>query len=257
VAVSEIATQFFERFDDKRILLIGAGDMGMETLRYLIDAGAKSIRIINRNPARAIELAAHFEAQVKPWEELDQSVADSDLIVSTTSSSTPIMTLDRFKVIRSKVGSRAVLVLDLAVPRDFESTISQLSDVYLFTVDDLQQVCDRNIRARQSEWPKAEQIVEAETDKFLKETAHRGSGPTIRKLREQAEQIKNDELARLLGRLQSRSADEQMVKEVTVAFDRLVNKLLHPPLHALKENADSAHHDSLLDALRRLFQLRD
>ncbi len=257
VAVSEIAADFFERFDDKRILLIGAGDMGMETLRYLVDAGAKSIRVVNRNPERARALAEQFHADVKPWEELDQSLAESDLVVSTTSASEPIMTLERFKALRAKRGSRAVLILDLAVPRDFEKTIADLSDVYLYSVDDLQQVCDRNIQARQQEWPKAEQIVVGEVQRFLGESVHRGSGPTIKKLREQAEGIKQDELQRLLNKLSTRGVDSQMQKEIEISFGRLVNKILHPPLTALRENSDSQHHASLLDALRRLFQIND
>lgn len=257
VAVSEIAADFFEHFDDKRILLIGAGDMGMETLRYLVDAGAKSIRIVNRNQVRAAALAEQFNAEVKPWEQLDQCLAESDLVVSTTSATEPIMSLQRFKAIRNQRGSRAVLILDLAVPRDFDRAIGELSDVYLYSVDDLQQVCDRNIKARQSEWPKAEQIVDAEIVKFLSESVHRSSGPTIKKLREQAEEVKREEFERLLTKLHSRGVDAQTVKEIDIAFGRLVNKILHPPLTALRENSDSTHHASMIDALRKLFQIND
>jgi glutamyl-tRNA reductase len=257
VAVSEIASDFFERFDDKRILLIGAGDMGMETLRYLIDAGANTIRVVNRNASRGIELAERFDAEAKPWEELDQSISESDLIVSTTSSTEPVVSLERFKSIRAHRRPRAVLILDLAVPRDFDPAIADLSDVYLYSVDDLQQVCDRNVRARQQEWPKAEQIVDAEIRRFHSESIHRGSAPTIRRLREQAERIKQEELVRLVGKLQSRGLDQQGEKELAVAFDRLVNKLLHPPLNVLREHSDSTHHANLIDALRRLFQIND
>lgn len=256
VAVSEIASEFFERFDDKRILLIGAGDMGTETLRYLRDAGAEKIRVINRSLSKASELAQPFGAKVEAWENLDKSIAESDLIVSTTSASDPIVRVEQFKAIRSR-RSQAVLILDLAVPRDFEAAIAELPDVYLFTVDDLQQVCDRNILLRQEQWPKAAQIVEQETKRFLTESVHQGSGQTIKKLREQARQIKDDEYARLLAKLQTRGIDEQSQKEIEVAFDRLVNKLLHPPLQSLRDNADSTHHATMLDALRRLFQISD
>ena len=256
VAVSEIATEFFERFDDKRILLIGAGDMGTETLRYLIDAGAQNIRVINRNQQRAHELARQFGATVAAWEDLDHALAASDLIVSTTSSTEPIVRSGHFKAIRSR-GSGAVLILDLAVPRDFEPAIADLPDVYLFSVDDLQQVCDRNIQARQQQWPKAANIVEQETKRFLSESVHQGSGQTIKKLREQAQQIKEEEYQRLLAKLQARGIDEQTQKDLAISFDRLVNKLLHPPLQSLRDNADSSHHATLLDALRRLFQIKD
>ena len=257
VAVSEIASDFFERFDDKQILLIGAGEMGTETLRYLIDAGAKSIQILNRNAERSAELAQQFNAISRPWSELDASMAQSDLIISTTSASQPIVSLEQFRACRAKRSARAVLILDLAVPRDFDSAIAELSDVYLFTVDDLQQVCDKNLQARQQEWPRAERIVDQELQKFLTESVHRNSGVTIRKLREQAELVKGQELERLVSKLKARGLDSQAEKELSIAFDRLVNKLLHPPLQTLREHADSNHHASMLDALRRLFRISD
>lgn len=257
VAVSEIATEFFERFDDKRILLIGAGDMGTETLRYLIDHGAKRITIVNRSKGRAEELAREFGAEVADWDNLYAELVRSDLVVSTTGANRPIVREAEFKHARAQKSTSAILILDLAVPRDFESEIAQLSDVYLFSVDDLQEVCDRNIRARRDEWPKAQKIVEDETQKFLSETAHRGSGSTIKQLRQQVQEIKDEELRRLLAKLESRGLDDAAKRELEVAFDRLVNKLLHPPLQSLRENANSAQHASLLEALRHLFQLKD
>lgn len=256
VAVSEIATEFFERFDDKRILLLGAGDMGTETLRYLIDAGASKITIVNRSRERADTLGKQFGAEVAPWEELYNRIATADLIVSTTGASEPVVQLETFRAARAKQKKGAVLILDLAVPRDFESQIAQLPDVYLYSVDDLQEVCDRNVQARKKEWPKAQEIVEQETQKFLSDSRHRGSGATIKQLREQAESIKQEELKRLTNRPSIREADPELKKDIEIAFDRLVNKLLHPPLQSLREHSDSSSHASLVDALRRLFQLK-
>ncbi|MCA9128296.1 MAG: glutamyl-tRNA reductase [Planctomycetales bacterium] len=256
IAVSEIASEFFERFDDKNILLIGAGEMGEETLRYLVEAGAKNIRIINRNIARSESLATKFSAQISTWDGLTECLAAADLIISTTSSPEPIISLDLFKNSRSR-SAGSVLILDLAVPRDFDASIVQLPDVYLYTVDDLQQVCDRNIRARQTQWPKAERIVNQEVSKFLQESVHRSSGVTIKRLREQADEIKQEELRRLTNRLKQHAVAEQVNKEIEIAFDRLVNKLLHPPLKTLRDSADSTHHATMLESLRRLFQIKE
>lgn len=255
VAVSEIASEFFERFDDKRIVLVGAGEMGSETLRYLVDAGAKHMTIVNRNLERGRELAEAFNARIAPWSELQLQLATADLIVSTTSATEPIVTLDAFKGIWQKRSQRPLLILDLAVPRDFDPRIAQLSEVYLYSVDDLQQVCDRNIELRRAEWPRAERIIEEETKKFLSEMVHRGTGPTIQRLREQADKTKQEELTRLLTRLQAHGMDEYTEREVRQSFERLVNKLLHPPLQSLREQADQPHHATLLDSLRRLFNL--
>jgi glutamyl-tRNA reductase len=255
VAVSEIASEFFERFDDKRIVLVGAGEMGHETLRYLADAGARHLTIVNRNLDRASELAEGFSARVAPWSELDLQLTTADLVVSTTSATEPIVTLESFRAIWQRRSQRPLLILDLAVPRDFDPRIGELSEVYLYSVDDLQQVCDRNIELRRAEWPRAEKIIEEETKKFFGEMIHRGTGPTIQRLREQADRTKQDELSRLLTRLQAHGLDEYTEREIRQSFERLVNKLLHPPLQSLREQADQPHHATLLDSLRRLFNL--
>ncbi|GIX00430.1 MAG: glutamyl-tRNA reductase [Pirellulaceae bacterium] len=257
VAVSEIAAEFFERFDDKRILLIGAGEMGTETLRYLIDAGARRIDITNRSLSKAEQLAREFAARPLCWDDLYAAAASADLVVSTTGASEPVVQVEEFRKARTTHHAGPLLILDLAVPRDVDPQVGQLADVYLYTLDDLQQVCDRNVEARQKEWPKATQIVEQELKKFLAESAHRASGPTIQRLRRQAETIKAEELKRLLSRLEARGVDGQACKEIEQAFDRLVNKLLHPPLKSLRDHADTHHHATLLDALRHLFQLKD
>lgn len=255
VAVSEIASEFFERFDDKRIVLLGAGEMGHETLRYLADSGAKHITLVNRNTERANELASGFNARVARWSDLESQLATADLVVSTTSATEPIVTLETFRGIWQKRSQRPMLILDLAVPRDFDPRIGELSEVYLYSVDDLQRVCDRNIELRRAEWPRAEKIIEEETKKFLSEMVHRGTGPTIQRLRDQADRTKQEELVRLLTRLQSHGMDEYTEREVKQSFERLVNKLLHPPLQSLREQADQPHHATLLDSLRRLFNL--
>ncbi|MEM7474106.1 MAG: glutamyl-tRNA reductase, partial [Planctomycetota bacterium] len=241
----------------KDILLIGAGEMGIETLKYLQDYGAKKISITNRNASRAEEVAKGFQAKTTPWEDIYRNVLQSDLVVSTTGAPEPIVRTQELKAARTQHPSRAVLILDLAVPRDFESEISDLPDTYLYTVDDLHEVCERNIQARKAQWPKAQQIVDEETKKFLAETKHRGGGGTIKQLRDQALEVKEVELDRLLQKLDKSNLDETSKKEIEVAFDRLVNKLLHPPMQSLRENADSSQHASLLEALRRLFQLKD
>ncbi len=261
VAVSEIASEFFERFDDKDILVIGAGEMGTETLKYLVDAGAKHITVLNRNQARAEELARQFGARSHEWSKLGPCVGTADMIVSTTSANEPIMTLEKFREVRGNHRSSAVLILDLAVPRDFDATIATLPDVYLYTVDDLQQVCDRNVQLRQEQWPKALRIVEDEAKSFLAEMIHRGTGPTIQLLRDQADKVKAEVQEWLYGRLQARSLDDQtrgeLERDISKGLDRLVNKLLHPPMQSLRDQATDGNHANLLDALRRLFQLRD
>jgi glutamyl-tRNA reductase len=146
-------------------------------------------------------------------------------------------------------------MLDLAVPRDFDPAIGDFLGVYLYSIDDLHKACEANRRAREKEWPKAQRIIEAETSKFLAEISHRATGPTIQRLRAQANELKGEELKRLLNKLSE--VDERTREEIQRSFDRLVNKLLHPPLESLRDEAESGSHHGLLDALKRLFQLKD
>ena len=255
VAVSELATQIFERFDDKSILVIGAGEMADETLTYLRAHGATQIRLINRTRERAEALASKFQATVHPWEELLDRLAEADMVVSTTGASQPIVTLDDYRAIERRREQRILFVLDLAIPRDFDPAIGDSLNVFLYSVDDLQAQCAKNLAARRKELPKAEKIVTGEARRFMGDLGHRASVPTIRQLKDKAEEIKRQELERLLHRLEG--MDEKGRDEIRYAFDRLVAKILHPPLESLRDEATEETGHVLVDAVRRLFQLRD
>ncbi|MDA1179624.1 MAG: NAD(P)-binding domain-containing protein, partial [Planctomycetota bacterium] len=246
---------FFDRLDDKRVLLIGAGEMGQETLRYLTEAGARHVTVMNRNIERAEQLASQLGAVVADWDSLVDQLSEADLVVSTTGAAQPIVTSDMYRSVSRRRHQRPLFVLDLAVPRDFAADLGEFSSVYLYSLDDLQAVCEMNRKSRQAEWPQAERIIESETVRFMTELQHRDSAPTIRRFREQAELAKDRELRRLWNRLEKVSEADQ--REITRSFDRLVNKLLHPPLESLRDEARQGNTAGLLDALKRLFQLHD
>jgi glutamyl-tRNA reductase len=256
VAVADFAKQFFERFDDKQIVVIGAGEMGEETVRYLIDEGAQHITIVNRNPERARDLARRLCGKVAPWQELHRLLVEADLVVSTTGATEPIVRLEEFRRIDAERSQQPLFVLDLAVPRDFDPAIGDLLGVYLYSVDDLQKTCEANRQAREREWPKAERIIEEETARFMAELIHRSTGPTIRRLQQLANEMIDDELRRLFNKL-GNDLNERSRQEITHSIKRLVNKLLHPPLESLRDEAQRGTHHGLLDALKRLFQIHD
>jgi glutamyl-tRNA reductase len=253
VAVADFAKQFFERFDDKKIVVIGAGEMGEETLRYLIDEGARQITVVNRSEERAAQLAQRFSGLTATWDSLYQQLVVGDIIVSTTGATEPIVSAAEFKKVIHQRNQRPLLILDLAVPRDFEPAIADLLGVYLYSIDDLRATCEANGRAREKDWPKAERIIDEETIRFMGELHHRATGPTIRRLKAQADSIKAEELARLLNKLTD--IDAQNRAEIEHAFERLVGKLLHPPLESLRDEAKKGTSQGLVEALKRLFQL--
>ena len=257
VAVGEVATEIFDNLADKRILLCGAGEMGQETLRYLKGAGATDICVINRSYERAVSVAKAFDASSDLWDSLEHQMMDADLVIGTTSATEPILDLETFQPVHARRGHRLLLILDLAVPRDFDTRLGELANVYLYGIDDLASACDRNQREREKEWPKAKGIISEETNKFMQALNHRATGPVIQRLREQAHQLKQDELQRLINKLALEDTDPGSIKEIEKSFDRLINKLLHPPLASIRDDAAEGHSKGLLEALRQLFNLGD
>lgn len=247
------AREIFETFADKKILVIGAGEMGQDTLLYLKDDGARDIRIVNRNTQRAEELAERLGGTPHAWNELHRLLVEADLVVSTTGATEPIVTAQTFKAIERERYQRPLVIIDLAVPRDFDPAIANYPGIYLYSIDDLQGACEANRRAREREWPAAERIIQEETARFMTELHHRATGPTIKRLKERADEIKIEELARLMNKLPS--VDDRSREEICRAFDRLVNKLLHPPLESLRDEAARGAPHGLVEALKRLFRL--
>jgi glutamyl-tRNA reductase len=255
VAVGDFARVIFERFDDKRVLVIGAGEMAEETLRYLHDAGARQITVINRSHERAVSLAKRCGGSAAAWDELDRLLVAADLVVSTTGAPQPIVTRERYRGIEIGRFQRPIFILDLAVPRDFDPTISDFLGVYLYSVDDLAAACERNRQKRDRELPQALAIVDEETQRFMAELHHRATGPIIQRLRQGWQTLRNEELRRLFNKLPE--LDERSRAEIEQAFERYVNKLLHPPLESLRDESRHGAPYGLLEALKRLFHLKD
>ena len=253
VAIGVLAKQIFERLDNKRILILGAGEMAEETLVYVKQEGGREIVVINRTQSRAQQLAEKFAGRVAAWDDLKTELIAADLIVSTTGANQPVVSQELFKSIETQRNQKPLFILDLAVPRDFDSAIGDRLNIYLYTLDDLQRECDRNRKLRKSHFAKAEKILDEETELFFHEVNRRSSGNTIAQLKQQADAIKQSELRRLLNKL---DVEQQQQQEIEQAFNRLVNKLLHPPLKSIRDDSGEETH-GLLDALKRLFELGD
>lgn len=253
VAVGDFGKGIFESFGDKSILVIGAGQMAEETLRYLHDDGARRITVVNRSRERAEGLAKDWGGTVGKWEELDRLLGGSDIVISTTGADRPIVDVERFRKIRKNSGRRTMFILDLGAPRDFDPKIRDLDDeVYLYCIDDLQATCERNRAARQKDIDKSWKIVEQETDAFFAAMSHRATGPLVRRLRESWNEIVEQETRRLFNKLPHLERDRE---EIDRSIERIVNKLLHPPMEALRDEARDGTPHGLMDALKRLFRL--
>ncbi|MCH5374179.1 MAG: glutamyl-tRNA reductase, partial [Planctomycetes bacterium] len=232
VAVAEFVGPVFERLEDKRALVLGAGDMADETLRYLCKKGIRDITIVNRRTERAAGLASQHRGRVSEWEDRYRELISADLVVSATGAPFPIIEPQPFEQVRHRRDGRPLVILDLAVPRDFDPAIGRRPGVFLFTVDDLRAACERNRRERENELPKALQIIEEETSRFMGELNFREVAPVIQRLQECWQEPKEAELRRLLNKLPD--LDEAARHEIRRSFDRLTSKLFHPPLESLR-----------------------
>ncbi len=253
VAVVDFALNIFERLNDKKTFVLGAGEMAEETLKYLADYGAKSIAVANRSREKAERLANAFDGIVVDWNRRFEELSSADLVICATGASEPVVAFDQFRE-RSKPSrnARPLFILDLSVPRNIDAKIGTLPNVYLYTVDDLETACSRNKELRDRDIPKALKIIEEESNLFISKTNSRKSIDAIRKLRESWYKIKDVEVERLLHKI---SCDQRAEEEIRYAFERLVNKLLHSPTASLRAEAESGTESKLLETARRLFKL--
>ncbi|MFG0335745.1 MAG: glutamyl-tRNA reductase, partial [Maioricimonas sp. JB049] len=256
VAVGEFGKSIFDRFDDKTVLILGAGEMAAETLRYLKNEGVGKILVANRSSERARTVAAEFGGEPRPWELLDECLGEADVIVSTTGATVPVVDQERFARVRRHSRGRPVFILDLGAPRDFAPGVGEVDDnVFLYDIDDLEATCKRNRRARVKEIERAHAIIEDETARFMQDVYHKATGPIIKRLRETWHDVSRQEMETLFRKLSHLEDRDRQQIERTV--ERIVNKLLHPPLETLRDEAKAGTPHGLLDAIRQLFHIRD
>lgn len=255
VAITDFAGQIFERFDDKRVLVIGAGEMAEETLRYLADQGASEPVVVNRSMERGEALAAQWSGRAAPMDDLYEELSEADLVIGAAGGGR-VVTLEAFheRVAHARK-QRPLFVLDLAIPRCIDPAIADELGVYLYSIDDLKQACERNRDARRRELPLAERILLEERERFFVDSRHRLSAPVIAQLREGLEEPKREELERLFNKTPGLDAHTRI--EIERFADRLVNKMLHPPMESLRDESKNGSPHGLLDALSRLFQLKE
>ena len=228
--------------------------MAEETLRYLKDEGVKRIVVLNRHRARAEGLAAEFGGLADDFDHLEQRLAEADVIVSTTGATETLISHQQFERIRQTSERKPVFILDLGAPRDFDPSISQIDDnVLLFDIDRLKETCEANRQLRVSEVEHAKKIIRQQTDRFMHEIYHRATGPVIQRLREQWSDISRSEVDLLCRKVPELTDVQRAAIEKTI--HRIVNKLLHPPLETLKDEAKAGTPHGLLDAIRHLFHL--
>jgi glutamyl-tRNA reductase len=249
-----LAERIFEKISDQRILFIGAGDMIGLCATHFVASKPKSVVIANRTIERGQELADAISAQDVQAESLKLSelpgrLHEFDIIVSSTASSLPIIGLGMVESAIKQRRHKPMVMIDLAVPRDFEPEISRLADVYLYTVDDLGVMIQTGVNLRQAAVGQAEAIIEDRVDHFMHWMHGRNSVPIIQDIQLQGERLRQLELERAMKRL-VRGDDPQEI--LNAMAQGLTNKFLHGSLHAL-QHSNGAERDALIKLLPKLF----
>lgn len=255
-AAVEFVREVFETFTDKTVLVIGAGEMGRLTLNHIRELNPARVLVTNRSPERAEAVAAEHGGQVVPWDQLDDALAQADIVLSTTGAPEYVVSRRRFdEKVRPRRGGRALVVFDMAVPRDFDPRLHDGDRVSVFNVDDLTRVADQAAAERRRHVPAAEAIVAAEVTRFVQDWARRKDGPVIGQLTAEADRVRDAVLLPLLGKLDKKLTPAEL-EYLEGAFRLFQNKLLHGPIAALQEASRAGHGGTLRDALMKLFGLK-
>jgi glutamyl-tRNA reductase len=251
-AAVQLAQQIFDKLSEQTALLIGAGETIELAARHLSQQGVGRIIVANRTYDKAHTLASQFNGYAIALSELPTHLAEADIVISSTASQLPILGKGRVESAIKKRKHKPIFMVDLAVPRDIEAEVEQLSDVYLYTIDDLQNTIDQNMNSRRQAAEQAEEIIDTQVGYFLAWLRSQGAQSTIRDYRSQAERTRDEALQKALALLKNGIPPEEALNRLAHS---LTNKLIHTPSIQIREAGENERHD-LVAAAREIFKLK-
>ncbi len=252
----DLARRIFDRFDDKTVMLIGAGKMGDLMARHLIGQGVKSLMVTNRTFDRAVELAEKIHGSPIRFEDFPRYLKIADLVIGCASAPEVLIDAATVERVLRERKQKAMFFIDIGDRRNFDARINNLDNVYLYNIDDLTSVAQDNLQERASEAEKAEEIVLEEVEGFVRWIGSLEQVPTITALRQRFDDIRRKEIDKSLGGgLKDLSEPQRAALEDMTSA--MINKLLHAPISQLKRNPKDDDDDATLyvAALKRLFDL--
>ncbi|MGD8830037.1 MAG: glutamyl-tRNA reductase, partial [Pseudomonadales bacterium] len=246
-----MAQQIFTDLKHTRALLLGAGDTIQKVAEHLSEMGVRGMAIANRTLTNAEALAARFDALPLQLTDVAAHLADYDILIASTGSSLPIVGKGALEAAIKQRRHKPIFVVDIAVPRDVEPEAAELPDVYLYTIDDLTEIIEENVRSRSEAAESAESLVTDGANHYLRERrAHHGQA-MLRQFRDRAAGIQQLELEKALKELARGGDAETVIRTMSRA---LTNKLIHPPTTAIRNAAADGRAD-LLEYLKTLYHL--
>jgi glutamyl-tRNA reductase len=245
----ELARKIFGSLQGRTVFLVGAGKMSELAARHLVQQGAGAILVTNRTQERACQLAEPFNGRVIPFEKLYETASGADIVISSTGAPHPIFRREHGQAFMQRRRNRPMFFIDIAVPRDVDPAVNQLEGIFVYDIDDLQQVAASHMAERSAQAGDAEFLIAAEVERFHQRRRAVNVAPAIVTLQRQAEEIRLAELKRMHAKLGTLS--QEQIEALEALTRGLVNKLLHPPMQALKRAArenDSTRVEALCDA---------
>ncbi len=247
----DLAKKIFKELTGRSVLLLGAGDMAELAARHLISNGVRDITVANRTYSAGCQLAEGMNGRAVKFEEFIDEMTGADIVICSTGAPEYVLTHKQMKGVMKARKQKPVFLIDISVPRNIDPEINHLENVYLYDVDDLQGVADAGLEERRKEADKGEAIVSEEIETFIRWQSSLDAKPTIIALRKHAEEIKHQEISRLNGKLEGLTSEQKNAVEQLATS--IVNKLVHPPTAALKEDAEDK--DELIAMIKRLYGL--
>ena len=252
-AAVELAKKIFHVLDNKKVLVIGAGEMAELAAKHLMANGVKSIVVANRTFERAVQLAKVFDASPVSFEEISAQLQEVDIVITSTASQEYVITRKQVKKCLRKRRNRPLFFIDIAVPRDVQPEVNRLENVYVYDIDDLKGAVRSNMSQRQKEAIKAERIVQEEVVKYEKWLETLKVVPTIISLTDKTESIIKAEMKK------SGSVLGELTPEQKKAIDKLAGsiaqKIINDPILYLKRKAGRPALNTYIDVTRKLFNL--
>lgn len=249
----ELAARIFDSLADKTILVIGAGEMAELALSHLIKAGAHNLLLCNRTTENAASLAEEYRGEVIPFDSLGHRLADADIVISSTGASNYIIDSAMARRAERKRRGEPLFFIDIAVPRDIDPAVNELSNVYCYDIDDLKAVADSNLQERAREASKAQEIIAENVEQYERWNQSLAAVPMVKALRNRFSDTANAELKKSLAKLTHLSAEDHARVEQLV--HTLVNKLLHAPSTQMRRMAEDDEGRLYTEALATLFEL--
>lgn len=252
-AAVELGKRIFGTFSDKRVLILGAGKMSELTVKHLYANGAAEVIVANRTISRAEELARKFKGTPSGMLEALERLHEVDIIISSTGANEYVLNPVQVKESMKKRPSRPLFMIDIAVPRDIDPAVGDVSNVFLYDIDDLEGIVESNMEMRRAEAAKIEVMIDEEIAAFYKWLKTLGVRPAIKALQDKSNMIHEDTLESLFNKLPE--LDEHQRKVIRRLTKSIVNQMMHDPINRIKEMTGGKHGAEALDYFTQIFAL--